>query len=203
MANTSQLSRSLLNAPLRLVRLPSTILEEMRNLNESGAAGEARRALVEDVRGFAKATAGFLFGDERLLMSGQIERAKAAERLRALAEDAAAEGIEEDARHEASRTVQQAQRERTQATAAHVARTTEIEAEAAKQRERAEVDALKGRNAVRRRAVGQQIVLNAEEARAREEAAVVIEAAAIEEAVAEEARDRAEELEEARRSGNR
>lgn len=200
MANTSQIPRSLINAPLRLVRLPATVLEEMRRLNEAGAIGEARRAFVEDLRGFAKTAAGFLVGNDDLILNGQIERAKSIERLRGLAEEVAAEVIEDDARQQASRTVLQAKRERAQADAEHAVRTAEIAAETTKQRQRAEKDAIAGRNAIRRRAVGQQIVLDAEEQKTREEAGVVLEVAAVEEAVAEEARAQAEDIERLRKA---
>ena len=203
MSDVKQISRTVLNAPIRLLRLPYTLADELRRMNERSSVGEARRAYVEDLTGFAKATAGFLVGDDRLLMRGQLERAKAAERLLAIAEDTAADSAERHAFDEESRAADEARRRRMQASVEHAARTSEIATETAHDRARAEADAIQGRNAIRRRAAGQRSILDTEEAAAREAADVIIVAAAVEEAAAEDARDEAEELERARRAGKR
>lgn len=191
-------SRAIIRGPWRLLRLPYTVVEEIR-LKESESMPAARLAFLEEMSGRAKAAAGFVLGSDRLLTNGQVERAKAAERLRAVAEEASAEMIDKKAREELSERRESTRRQRTEASAKHAARTSAIASETAREKERVEADAARGRDAVRRQALAERVVIDATDEAVREEAASQLIEADLEEVAADEARRRAEEIEAARR----
>ena len=191
-------SRAIIRGPWRLLRLPYTVVEEIR-LKESKQMPEARRAFLEEMSGRAKAAVGFVLGSDRLLTSGQVERAKAAERLRAVAEENAGEVIEKRAQEQLSERRERTRRQRTDASVKHAARTSAIASETAREKERVEDDAARGRDAVRRQALAERVVIDATDEAVREETATQLIEADLEEVAADDARRRAEEIEAARR----
>lgn len=192
--------RMLLRAPWRLIRLPYTLVEEMRLKEVGDEIPDARLAFLEEMTGRVKATVGFVFGDERLLAAGQVERARAAERLRAVAQEAQAETIEEEADDEFTERANRARRQKTQASVEHAARTRRIARETAAERRRAEADADRARNAVRRQAAEQRQMIDATDEAIRRDTAERLVTADLEEVAAEDAKGRAEEIESARRA---
>jgi hypothetical protein len=194
-------SLAVLNVPWRVVRLPYTLVDDLRRRgSRAGELPEATLAFLEEMAGRAKATIGFVMGDERLLASGQVERAKAAERLRAMAEEATAETVEKRAQEELSHRRQRANRQRTEASVKHASRASSIAQETAREKKRVDEDAARGRNAVSRQALAERVVIDATDEAVREKTATELIEADLEEVGAEEARRRAEEIEATRRA---
>lgn len=190
----------LLRAPWRLLRLPYTLMEEMRLKEVGSEIPDARLAFIEEMSGRMKAMAGFVLGNERLLAAGQVERARAAERLRGVAAEAQAETIEQEADDEFTERATRARRQKTQAAADHAGQTARISRETAEERRRAEADAARARNVVRRQATQQRRVIDNTDEEIRRDTAEQLIAADLEEVSAEEARQRAEAAEAARRA---
>lgn len=192
-------SRAVIMGPWRLLRLPYTVVEEIRR-KEQKEIPEARLAFLEEMTGRAKATVGFVMGNERLLASGQVERARAAERLRAVAEETTAEAIDSKAQEELSERRRRSRRQRTDASVKHAARTSAISSEADREKERIEADAERGRDAVSRQALDERVMIDATDEAVRKKTATELVEADLEEVGADEARRRADEIEAARRA---
>lgn len=199
MASILDRSRQIAVIPFRLMRAPFTVARQIRNMvNEPGVVGQSRRAFVEELTGRTKAFAGFLLGDDRLITAGQIERTQAAERMGAVAEEAAAEVMEREAAEKTATQINEAKRERAEAQRKQGRRTAAIARESEQERKRIEDEAETARRVVEFEAAQEELVIDATESVSRTEAALVLGAAAEEEAAAEQARREAESIEAAR-----
>jgi hypothetical protein len=198
----SILNRSLQIAvmPFRLMRAPFTVARQIRNMvNEPGVIGQSRRAFVEDLTGRAKAFAGFLLGDDRLITTGQIERTQAAERMSAVAEEAAADAMEREAAQKTATQINEANSERAEAQRKRAQRSAAIALETEQEKQRVEREAAAARRRVEFEAAQEELVIDATEIAVQSEAELTLGAAAAEEAAAEQARLDAERIEVARR----
>jgi hypothetical protein len=201
MASMLERSRMLVVIPFRLMRAPFTVARQIRSMaNEPGAMGQSRRAFVEDLTGRAKAFAGFLLGDDRLITAGQIERTQAAERMSAVAEEAAAEVMEREAAEKTAAQINEAKRERVEAERKQARRTAAIARETEEEKQRIEREAAAARREVKLDAAQEELVIDATDVAVRTEAQLALGAAAAEEDAAEQARLEAEAIEAARRS---
>lgn len=91
--NVSEYPRTVLQVHWRVLRLPYTVYEAMKSRSDDPQTHreEARRAFLDDFMGRIKGMAGFVMGDDDLIARGQIERAKAALRTDAVANESLAE----------------------------------------------------------------------------------------------------------------
>ncbi|MEX2554964.1 MAG: hypothetical protein WEB06_04975 [Actinomycetota bacterium] len=199
MASILDRSRQIAVIPLRLMRAPFTVARQLRDMvNDRGVVGQSRRAFVEDLTGRAKALAGFLLGDERLITTGQIERTQAAERMSAVAEEAAADAIERKAAEKTGAQIAEVKEERAEAARKKARRTAAIARETEQDQQRIAGEAERAARAVEFEAAKEELVIDATDSVSRIEAALVLDAAAEEEAAAEQARLEAEAIEAAR-----
>ena len=201
MDSVIRLTRQLATIPIRIVRAPFTVAKQLRTMtNETSTIGQARRAFVEDMTGRAKAMLGFVTGDDKLLATGQIERTKAAERMTAVAEEVAADVVEQKASEEAARQIQDAKARKADADRKERERKAKIAREAAQEQQRIEVEATKAKLEVEADAVEQELVIDAADTAVNVAASRELAAADAEEIAAQTARAEAEAIEEARRN---
>jgi hypothetical protein len=199
MASILDRSRQIAVIPFRLMRAPFTVARQVRDMvNDRGVVGQSRRAFVEDLTGRAKALAGFLLGDERLITTGQIERTQAAERMSAVAEEAAAEATEREAAEKTGAKIAEAKEERAEAARKQARRTAAIAHETELEKQRIEAEAKAARRVVEFEAAQEELVIDATDSVTQTEAALALGTAAEEEAAAEQARLEAEAIEAAR-----
>lgn len=183
MASIMERSRAIVILPLRLLRTPVTVVQGVRRvMKEPSTVGEARRAFVEEMAGRVKAVTGFVLGDDRLLTTGQIERAKAARRLGAMADEAAAETTGREAGDRFARQVERSTRAKDRVTKERTRKTARIESQTKNEKARAEADADRGRRAAHRGAMTDEQVVDVTD--------VAIGAEAIEQARRESAPER-------------
>lgn len=200
MASIIDMTRKLATVPIRIVRTPFTVAKQLRTMtNETSTIGQARRAFVEDMTGRAKAVFGFLTGDDRLLATGQIERTKAAERMTAVAEEAAAEVTEKKAQEQTAEAIQEAESKSAEAERKARRRKAEIARETAQEQQVVEAKAAQMERAIEREAVDKELVIDATETAVSVEASRELAAAEAEEIAAERARAEAEAIEQARK----
>ena len=200
MASILDRSRQIVVIPFRLLRAPFTVARQIRTMvNEPGVIGQSRRAFVEEFTGRAKAFAGFLLGDDRLITTGQIERAQAAERMSAVAEEAAADALEREAAQKTGARIHEARTERAEAQRKKAQRSAAIAMETEQEKQRVEREAAAARRQVEFEAAQDELVIDATEAAVQTEAELTLGAAAAEEAAAEQARLEAETIEVVRR----
>jgi hypothetical protein len=202
MARILEISRSIATIPLRLMRAPFVAAGQLRRIaNDPSTVGQARRAFVEDVTGRMKAVAGFVLGDDRMLTSGQIERAKSAERLRAVAEEASADAIERKARQETALRIEEARRDREGASRREKEREAAIGRETEREKIEIEAEAAREQRYAVENALEAAIVIDAADVALLDETERAAVAAEATEFAAELARAEAEAIEEASRSG--
>jgi hypothetical protein len=202
MARILEISRSIATIPLRLMRAPFVAAGQLRRIaNDPSTVGQARRAFVEDVTGRMKAVAGFVLGDDRMLTSGQIERAKSAERLRAVAEEASADAIERKARQETALRIDEARRDREDASRREKEREAAIGRETEREKIEIEAEAAREQRYAVENALEAAIVIDAADVALLDETERAAVAAEATEFAAELARAEAEAIEEASRSG--
>jgi hypothetical protein len=200
MASVIRLTKQLATIPIRIVRAPFTVAKQLRTMTtESSTIGQARRAFVEDLTGRAKAMLGFVTGDDKLLTTGQIERTKAAERMTAVAEEAAADVTEQKASEEAAKQIQEAKARKAEADRKERERKAQIARETAQEQERIEVEAAKAKVEIQAEAAEQKLVIDAADSAVNVAASRELAAAEAEEIAAETARAEAEAIEKARR----
>lgn len=102
-------------------------------MSEQNKADEARRGLIDSIKGKAKEVAGAVTGNESLTAEGQLEQTQAHERKEANAAEAVAEAKVNQAREDAAEVRVEGARQRLSANAAAVAAEDSIEAQAAAQ----------------------------------------------------------------------
>ncbi|OBF61893.1 general stress protein CsbD [Mycobacterium sp. 852002-51971_SCH5477799-a] len=102
-------------------------------MSEQNKADEARRGLIDSIKGKAKEVAGAVTGNESLTAEGQLEQTQAHERKEANAAEAVAEAQVNQAQEEAAEVRVEGARQRLSANAAAVAAEDSIEAQAAAQ----------------------------------------------------------------------
>lgn len=196
MASILDRSRKIAVIPFRLIRAPLTVARQIRNMvNEPGVIGQSRRAFVEELSGRAKAFTGFLLGDDRMITTGQIERAQAAERMSAVAEEAAADALEREAAQKTGTQINEAKNERAEAQRKKAQRSAAIALETEQEKLQVEREAAAARRQVEFEAAQEELVIDATEAAVQTEAELTLAAASAEEEAAEQARLEAEALE--------
>lgn len=110
-------------------------------MSEHGKAGEARRGLIDSVKGKAKEVIGAITGNDSLTAEGQLDQTQAHQRKEANAAEAVAESKAKHAREEAAEAKVDGARQRLAANAQAVAAENSIEAQSAAQKRAAEVAA--------------------------------------------------------------
>jgi uncharacterized protein YjbJ (UPF0337 family) len=107
-------------------------------MSEQNKADEARRGLIDSVKGKAKEVVGAVTGNESLTAEGQLEQTQAHERKEANTTEAVAEAQAKQAQDEAAEAKVQGAQERVAANAQTVAAEESIEAREAAQKRAAE-----------------------------------------------------------------
>lgn len=107
-------------------------------MSEQNKADEARRGLIDSVKGKAKEVFGAVTGNESLTAEGQLEQTQAHERKEANATEAVAEAQARQARDDAAEAKVQGAQQRIAANAQAVAAEESIEAQEAAQKRAAE-----------------------------------------------------------------
>ncbi|CQD16669.1 CsbD family protein [Mycobacterium europaeum] len=107
-------------------------------MSEQNKAGEARRGLIDSVKGKAKEVFGAVTGNESLTAEGQLEQTQAHERKEANAMEAVAEAQAKQARNDAAEARVEGARQRIAANAQAVSTEESIEAREAAQKRAAE-----------------------------------------------------------------
>jgi uncharacterized protein YjbJ (UPF0337 family) len=103
------------------------------SMSEQNKADEARRGLVDSVKGKAKELFGAVTGNESLTAEGQLEQTQAHERKEANAMEAVAEAQANQAQDDAAKAKVEGARQRLAANAQAVAAEESIEAQEAAQ----------------------------------------------------------------------
>ncbi len=202
MASILDRSRQIVVIPFRLMRAPFTVARQIRNMvNEPGVIGQSRRAFVEELTGRAKAFAGLLLGDDRLITTGQNERTQAAERMSAVAEEAAADAMEREAAQKTATQINEAKNERIEAQRKKAQRSSAIALDTEQEKQRIEREAATARRRVEFEAAQEELVIDATEIAVQSEAELTLGLAAAEEAAAEQARLEAAAIEATRGNG--
>ncbi|OMB96746.1 CsbD family protein [Mycobacterium colombiense] len=107
-------------------------------MSEQNKADEARRGLIDSVKGKAKEVVGAVTGNESLTAEGQLEQTQAHERKEANATEAIAEAQAKQAREDAAEVKVEGARQRLTANAQAVAAEDSIEAQEAAQKRAAD-----------------------------------------------------------------
>lgn len=107
-------------------------------MSEQNKADEARRGLIDSVKGKAKEVFGAVTGNESLTAEGQLEQTQAHERKEVNATEAVAEAQARQARDDAAEAKVQGAQQRIAANAQAVAAEESIEAQEAAQKRAAE-----------------------------------------------------------------
>ncbi|GAA4535990.1 CsbD family protein [Mycobacterium paraffinicum] len=107
-------------------------------MSEQNKADEARRGLIDSVKGKAKEVFGAVTGNESLTAEGQLEQTQAHERKEANAVEAVAEAQAKQAQDAAAEARVQGAQERVAANAQAVAAEESIDAQEAAQKRAAE-----------------------------------------------------------------
>ncbi|OBI24163.1 general stress protein CsbD [Mycobacterium sp. E1386] len=107
-------------------------------MSEQNKADEARRGLIDSVKGKAKEVVGAVTGNESLTAEGQLEQTQAHERKEANAMEAVAEAQAKQAQDAAAEAKVEGAQERVAANAQAVAAEESIEAQEAAQKRAAE-----------------------------------------------------------------
>jgi uncharacterized protein YjbJ (UPF0337 family) len=107
-------------------------------MSEQNKADEARRGLIDSIKGKAKEVAGAVTGNESLTAEGQLEQTQAHKRKEANAAEALAEAQANQAREDAAEVRVEGARQRLSANAAAVASEDSIEAQEAAQKRAAD-----------------------------------------------------------------
>ncbi|OBF58876.1 general stress protein CsbD [Mycobacterium sp. 852002-53434_SCH5985345] len=107
-------------------------------MSEQNKADEARRGLIDSVKGKAKEVFGAVTGNESLTAEGQLEQTQAHERKEANAMEAVAEAQAKQAQDAAAEARVQGAQQRVAANAQAVAAEESIEAQEAAQKRAAE-----------------------------------------------------------------
>jgi uncharacterized protein YjbJ (UPF0337 family) len=107
-------------------------------MSEHDKADEARKGLVDSVKGKAKEVIGAVIGNDSLTAEGQLEQTQAHQRKEANSAEAVAEAEAEEARADAAETKVEAAQQRLAASAQAAAAEDSIEAQQAAQKRAAE-----------------------------------------------------------------
>jgi uncharacterized protein YjbJ (UPF0337 family) len=107
-------------------------------MSEQNKADEARRGLIDSIKGKAKEVAGAVTGNESLTAEGQLEQTQAHERKEANAAEAVAEAQAKQAQVDAAEVRVAAAQQRLSANAQAVAAENSIEAQEAAQKRAAD-----------------------------------------------------------------
>ncbi|UXA04777.1 CsbD family protein [Mycobacterium sp. SMC-2] len=107
-------------------------------MSEQNKADEARRGLIDSVKGKAKEVFGAVTGNESLTAEGQLEQTQAHERKEANATEAVAEAQAKQAQDAAAEAKAEGAQQRVAANAQAVAAEQSIEAQEAAQKRAAE-----------------------------------------------------------------
>lgn len=107
-------------------------------MSEQNKADEARRGLIDSVKGKAKEVFGAVTGNESLTAEGQLEQTQAHERKEANATEAVAEAQAKQAQDAAAEAKAEGAQQRAAANAQAVAAEQSIEAQEAAQKRAAE-----------------------------------------------------------------
>lgn len=139
-------------------------------MSEESTAGEARKGLIDSVKGKAKEVAGAVTGNDSLTKEGQLEQSQAQERREANRVEAVAEAEAEQARTEAAEARVEGAQERLAADRQAAQAEDSIEAQQAAQKRAAEQAAQQSAATERTRAeVDAQREMQRAEAEEREE----------------------------------
>ena len=103
-------------------------------MTESGKAGQARKGLIDSVKGKAKELIGAVTGNDSLTAEGQLEQAQAQQRKEANRVEAVAEAEAAKTRAEARKARAEGAAERAAVQAEAAAKETAIQAEQAAQK---------------------------------------------------------------------
>lgn len=107
-------------------------------MSEHNKAHEARRGLIDSVKGKAKEVVGAVTGNESLTAEGQLEQTQAHERKEANAAEAVAEAQVKEAQEDAAEARTEGAQQRLAANAQAVAAEDSIEAQEAAQKRAAD-----------------------------------------------------------------
>lgn len=107
-------------------------------MSEQNKADEARRGLIDSIKGKAKEVAGAVTGNESLTAEGQLEQTQAHDRKEANAAEAVAEAQAKQAQEDAADARVEGARQRLSANAQAVAAEDSIQAQAAAQKRAAD-----------------------------------------------------------------
>jgi uncharacterized protein YjbJ (UPF0337 family) len=107
-------------------------------MSEQNKADEARRGLIDSIKGKAKEVAGAVTGNESLTAEGQLEQTQAHHRKEANAAEAVAEAQAKQAQEDAAEARVEGAQQRLSANAQAVAAEDSIQAQAAAQKRAAD-----------------------------------------------------------------
>ncbi len=107
-------------------------------MSEQNKADEARRGLIDSIKGKAKEVAGAVTGNESLTAEGQLEQTQAHERKEANAAEAVAEAQAKQAQEDVAQVKVEGAQQRLSANAQAVAAENSIEAQEAAQKRAAD-----------------------------------------------------------------
>ena len=107
-------------------------------MSEQNKADEARRGLIDSIKGKAKEVAGAVTGNESLTAEGQLEQTQAHDRKEANAAEAVAEAQAKQAQEDAAEARVEGAQQRLSANAQAVAAEDSIQAQAAAQKRAAD-----------------------------------------------------------------
>ncbi|MEE6177285.1 CsbD family protein [Mycobacterium sp. 050134] len=110
-------------------------------MSEHGKAGEARRGLIDSMKGKAKEVVGAITGNDSLTAEGQLDQTQAHERKEANAAEAVAESKAKHAREAVAEAKADGAQQRLAANAQTVAAENSINAQSAAQKQAADVAA--------------------------------------------------------------
>src|ERR1700712_1374651 len=111
------------------------------SMSEDDKAGQARKGLIDAVKGKAKEVVGAMTGNDSLTAEGQLEQTQARDRMDANSAEAVADAEAEQARAEAAEASIEGARERAAVNAETRAAENNVRDDQAAQKRAAEQDA--------------------------------------------------------------
>ncbi|OBH50924.1 general stress protein CsbD [Mycobacterium mantenii] len=173
-------------------------------MSEQNKADEARRGLIDSVKGKAKEVFGAVTGNESLTAEGQLEQTQAHERKEANAAEAVAEAQARQAQEDAAEARAEGARQRLSANAQAVAAENSIEAQEAAQKRAADRSAHQQATAAKTQAEVEaqrdiQLAKAEERAEIREGSEEIVDAVAEHQSSVQVARNEASEADRLRR----